>query len=140
MPAPTYAEVFAVGAIDDTGDLAYFSSIGSTSLDQSGLVKPDLVAPGVQVLSSLPKDSYGAFSGTSMAGPHVVGVVALMWSANPSLIGDIQTTEQILIDSAKPYRGALPDCPGADQLPSTATGYGIVNAYRAVQMAIERGN
>jgi len=138
VPPPTYAEVFAVGAIDASGELASFSSIGSTNPEQSGLIKPDLVAPGVQVLSSLPKSSYGQFSGTSMAGPHVVGVVALMWSANPDLIGDIQTTEQILIASAEPYSGALPDCPGADQLPSTAAGYGIVNAYHAVQMAIEK--
>ena len=43
-----------------------------------------------------------------MAGPHLVGVVALMWSANPQLIGDIDRTEQILIQTATPYTGAEP--------------------------------
>ncbi len=138
VPPPIYAEVFAVGAIDRSSNLAFFSSIGPVSADQSGRVKPDLVAPGVQVLSSLPLSTYGEFSGTSMAGPHVVGVVALMWSANPALIGDIDTTEQILIESADPYQGALPDCPGAEQTPSTAVGYGMLNAYNAVQMALRR--
>ena len=37
-----------------------------------------------------------------MAGPHIVGVVALMWSANPKLIGDIDRTEQILRETAQP--------------------------------------
>jgi subtilisin family serine protease len=71
-----------------------------------------------------------------MAGPHVAGVVALIWSANPDLIGDIQQTEQILIQSAQPYTGRAPACPGARDLPSTASGYGVVDAYRAVQLAV----
>jgi hypothetical protein len=66
----------------------------------------------------------------------VVGVVALMWSANPELIGDIERTREILEQSAKPYHGSLPNCPGVTQTPSTAYGYGIIDAYSAVEMAL----
>lgn len=137
-PLPVYEEVFAVGAIDWNGGLAVFSSLGPVTSDGSQRIKPDLVAPGVDILSTLPGSTYGAFSGTSMASPHVAGVVALLWSANPALIGDIETTWQILVDTAQPYSGTLPACSGADQLPSTAVGYGVLDAYAAVQMAISQ--
>ncbi len=137
VPPPIYAETFAVGAIDRYGELADFSSIGPISADESSISKPDLLAPGVSILSALPQGSYGKLSGTSMAGPHVAGVIALMWSANSMLIGDIDRTTQILIETADPYSGSIPDCPGAQSYPSTASGYGLVNAYKAVLMAVE---
>jgi hypothetical protein len=60
-----------------------------------------------------------------------------MWSANPALIGDIDRTEQILIQTAKPYAGIR----SADQCfsggtPNDAYGYGIVDAYAAVKAAL----
>ena len=137
-PPAIYDEVFSVGAIDFFGQIAPFSSIGPVTADDSGRIKPDIVAPGVNVLSSTPGNTYAAYSGTSMAGPHVVGVVALMWSANPNLIGDIERTEQIMIETAQPYTGALPDCPAASQMPSTASGYGVVDAYNAVKAAMQQ--
>jgi subtilisin family serine protease len=136
-PPPIYEEVFAVGAIDSFGHLAFFSSIGPVTSDGSGRIKPDLVAPGVDVLSSMPGNTYGYNSGTSMAGPHVVGVVALIWSANPSLIGDIDRTTEILRQSARPYHGNLPSCSGATSYPSTAIGYGVLDAYEAVRLALQ---
>ena len=104
-PLPIYAEVFSVGAVDANNDLGIFSSVGPVTVDGSGRTKPDLVAPGVQVLSAFPGSSYAELDGTSMAGPHVAGVVALMWSANPHLVGDIDRTEQILRDTATPFSG-----------------------------------
>jgi hypothetical protein len=136
-PPTLYAEVFSIGAINQFGQLADFSSRGPVTADDSQRVKPDIVAPGEDVLSSLPGNSYGSLSGTSMAGPHVAGVVALMWSANQALIGDIDRTDQILEQTATPYAGALPICPGADGTPSTAVGYGIVDAYAAVKAALQ---
>jgi len=136
-PPAIYDEAFSVGAIDRYVQIASFSSIGPVTADGSGRTKPDILAPGVDVLSSTPGTTYASFSGTSMAGPHVVGVVALMWSANPALIGDIERTEQILIDTASPYTGVLPDCPGANQMPSTVSGYGVVDAYNAVLAAMQ---
>lgn len=136
-PPASYRAVLTVGAVDSLGSLAIFSSIGPDPGTSLSGVKPDLVAPGVQVISAFPNSTYAVQSGTSFAGPHVVGVVALIWSANPGLIGDIERTEQILISSAQPYTGALPDCPGAGSTPSTASGYGLVDAYRAVQLALQ---
>jgi subtilisin family serine protease len=90
------------------------------------------------VLSSTPGNTYAYNSGTSMAGPHVAGAVALMWSTNnPNPIGNIEHTREILAQSVKPYTGPLPDCPGSTSIPSTAVGYGIVDAYKAVEMARE---
>jgi subtilisin family serine protease len=135
-PLSLYASVFTTGAINSSGNLASFSSLGPVTADGSDRVKPDILAPGVNVLSTLPDDSYGRLDGTSMAGPHTVGVVALMWSANPKLIGDIDRTDQILEKSATAYNGIYPNCPGAHDMPSTDSGYGILNAYQAVKLAI----
>jgi hypothetical protein len=136
-PLALYQAVFSVGASDRNGNVAGFSSRGPVTVDGSGRIKPDILAPGVDILSAAPENSYAIFSGTSMSGPHVAGVVALMWSANPDLIGDIQRTEQILEQSAQAYTGFVPNCPEASQTPSTVYGYGLLDAYQAVQGALQ---
>lgn len=138
-PIAIYDSAFSVGAVDSEGALGSFSSRGPVTVDGSGRTKPDIVAPGVQVLSAFPQGSYEYADGTSMAGPHVVGVVALMWSANPALIGQVAETEQILIDTAQPYDVAqhgLPLCATRETVPNNAVGYGLVDAYAAVQAVI----
>ncbi|MBH8551585.1 S8 family serine peptidase [Nostocaceae cyanobacterium CENA357] len=82
----------AVGAVDKNNKIADFSNrAGNNQLAY-------VTAPGVKVYSSLPGNQYGAYSGTSMATPHVAGVVALMLSANRSLT-DAQV-RQIITDTA----------------------------------------
>ncbi len=165
-PIALYADTFTVGAVDAASNLATFSSAGPVTADGSGRTKPDIAAPGVAVWSAYPGGEYAEMSGTSMAGPHVAGVVALMWSANPQLIGDIARTEQILRQTARPFSGqmesgaaaaaedagvalpAAPDAPvqvasgacilndGAGERPNNLVGYGVVDAYAAVQRAL----
>jgi hypothetical protein len=135
-PLSLYDSVFSVGAIDQNGNVADFSSRGPVTADGSGRIKPDIVAPGVDILSSTPEGTYARFSGTSMAGPHVVGVVALIWSAQPALIGNIDATEQLIIDTAKPYTGiTFPGCFTGNK-PNNAYGYGVVDVYAAVKKAL----
>jgi subtilisin family serine protease len=135
-PPAIYDEVFSVGAVNSSGELTSFSSLGPVTVDGSDRLKPDIIAPGARVLSSFPNSTYEYADGTSMAGPHVVGVVALMWSANPDLIGEIAATEKILQQTALPYNGAIPVCVSESGDSHNAAGYGIVNAYAAVELAL----
>ncbi|MBX3035832.1 MAG: S8 family serine peptidase [Anaerolineales bacterium] len=135
-PLSLYDSVFSVGAIDWNGDMASFSSRGPVTVDGSGRIKPDIVAPGVDILSSMPLGTYTSNSGTSMAGPHVVGVVALIWSAQPDLIGDIDATEQLIIDTAQPYTGRTEEGCFTGDIPNNAYGFGVVDVYEAVKKAL----
>lgn len=135
-PLSLYDSVFSVGAVDQRGNIAEFSSRGPVTADGSGRIKPDIAAPGVDIFSALPQGTYGPNSGTSMAGPHLVGVVALIWSAQPDLIGDIEATEQLIIDTAQPYRGVTSLGCFSDGTPNYAYGYGIVDVYEAVKKAM----
>ena len=137
-PLAIYDDVFSVGAIDEQGELVFFSSLGPVTVDGSGRTKPDIVAPGYDIQSAFPNGTYEYLPGTSMAGPHVTGVVALMWSANPALIGDIDRTEQILAGSAQPYTGPLPSCGDMAAIPNNAVGFGVVDAYASVRSALEQ--
>lgn len=137
-PLAIYAEVFTVGAVDSNGELTDFSSLGPVVVDGSGRIKPDIVAPGQDVLSAFPGGSYAVLSGTSMASPHLAGAVALIWSANPDLIGRIDETEMILEQSARPFTGTLPSCVSVNSIPNTAAGYGYLDVYKAVQLALQK--
>ncbi len=70
-----YDQTISVGASDIQGQLTSFSSFGS---------KQDLVAPGQNILAPNTYDGFSEFSGTSFAAPMICGVLALIWSPNPS--------------------------------------------------------
>lgn len=135
-PLSLYDSVFSVGAVDQGGNMADFSSRGPVTADGSGRMKPDISAPGVAILSSMPGNTYETNSGTSMAGPHVAGVVALLWSAQPQLIGQIDETERILIETAQAYTGSTAQGCFQGSSPSAAYGYGVIDAYAAVKQAL----
>ena len=119
--------VAAVDAHQSGWPLAYFSSQGPTycTPDGSAAIKPDIAAPGVDVRSSYPGGGYVTMSGTSMASPHVNGVVALIRQANPNL--SVNMVKQIIYDTAFDLGS-----PGQDN----QYGWGIVDAYAAVQLAL----
>ena len=87
-----------------------------------------------------------------MAGPHVAGVVALVWSANPSLIGRIEATEALLCRTAQPRRvdsvcpgtgpssgpGQACACGGLIGTPNNVFGCGLVDAGAAVRAVLGR--
>ncbi|MHA2895487.1 S8 family peptidase [Bacillus cereus] len=74
--AYSLSNILSVASITNKGSLSSFSNYGKTSVD--------VAAPGTDILSTLPNNSYGFYSGTSMATPHVSGVAALIQSAYPS--------------------------------------------------------
>ena len=90
---------YSVGAYDADNRIASFSSRGA---GQDGLIKPDISAPGVNVRSAAAGSTgYVNMSGTSMASPHAAGAIALLWSASPSLVGDVATTRTLLDVTAR---------------------------------------
>lgn len=132
-----YADVTAVGALDSSDRLTSFSSIGP---GPGGRLKPDLTAPGSGVWSTIadPNRGYGSNSGTSMAAPHVAGAVALLWSANPELVGDYEATYAALAAAAAPLSGdprfqdEIYSACRASGVPNNIYGYGRLDAYSAV--------
>lgn len=70
----------------------------SRSCEAWGEIKPEVSAPGVQIWSSMPGGTYGGANGTSMAAPHVTGLVALMLQAAPTL--SVDSIEAILASTA----------------------------------------
>ena len=68
--------IISVGATDSSGDLTNFSNYGATTVD--------IGAPGLGVYTTLPNNQYGAYQGTSIATPHVTGVVALLMAYHPT--------------------------------------------------------
>jgi subtilisin family serine protease len=153
-PPANYDASFSVGATYTNGNVVGFSSRGPVD----GLVKPDVAAPGYQVRSSTPGGGYGTASGTSMAGPHVAGLVALLWAADPDLVGDIAATEQLICRTAttKPVsdtcsveEATFEDplgisevspvcaCGDATGTPNNVYGCGIIDAEAAVEAALD---
>jgi len=137
-PPPYFEESFSIGATRSDNSISSFSSRGPVTIDGSNRMKPNVSAPGEDVRSSTSGGNYANYSGTSMAGPHVVGLVALLLSANPALAGHVDDIEDIVEQTAIYYADTL-DC-GASigtARPNHAFGWGRVDALGAVQAALQ---
>jgi len=102
-------------------EISDFSSRGPSGCGGQYAMKPEVCAPGSTIYSAQPGGGYQNLSGTSMAGPHVAGVVALMYAANPNL--DPETVKQTLMDTAVDLGASGED---------NTYGHGFINAYEAV--------
>ncbi|TNE69265.1 MAG: T9SS type A sorting domain-containing protein [Bacteroidetes bacterium] len=136
-PPAYFEESFSVGATESNDTITGFSSRGPVTIDGSGRLKPNVVAPGAGVRSSIRNDGYAHFWGTSMAGPHVAGLVALVLSARPDLAGEVETIETIIEETAIPKFDTV-DCGGVSgqAYPNNTYGYGRVDALAAVNKAL----
>ena len=141
-PAAIYDASFSVGATGDHSDaIAGFSSRGPVTVDGSNRMKPDISAPGSCIRSSVPGTGYGScWDGTSMAGPHVAGLVGLMISAVPAVAGDVDRLEDLIRDSAvHPAFGG--ECGvAAGVYPNNTFGAGRIDALAAVNLLLSQAD
>lgn len=118
----SFTSTVTVGAFDDEGAVPVWSGRGISPWFER---KPDLVAPGVGIVSTIPGGGLGTSTGTSMATPHVAGVAALMLQARADLTPD--EVRDILHETATL----------SGQPPSPDRGWGDVNAYGAVSTLLD---
>lgn len=130
-PATFNDNIVTVGSITNVGQRSIFNPTRGSGYGN----KLDIVAPGSDILSTIPNNQVGNNSGTSMASPHVSGVCALILSANPCLTG--QQVRDIIEQTSQKVGGysytttlGRPNGPWNEQM-----GYGLIDAYAAVLMA-----
>ncbi|MFN0016465.1 MAG: S8 family peptidase [Saprospiraceae bacterium] len=136
-PPAYFEESFSVGATENNDTITGFSSRGPVAIDSSFRVKPNVVAPGAGIRSSVRNGEYAHYWGTSMAGPHVAGLVALVLSARPDLAGEVDIIEDIIEETAVPGFDTT-DCSDnyGQNYPNNTYGYGRVDALAAVLKAL----
>jgi len=127
-PASFNENIICVGALRSSGERSSFSGYGN---------ELDIVAPGSSILSTIPPQGTASWNGTSMATPHITGVVALILSVNSCLSG--QQVRDIIEQTAQKVRTDLYSYTNQNGRPNGTwneeMGYGLVDAYAAVQLA-----
>ncbi|HOE35528.1 MAG TPA: S8 family serine peptidase, partial [Anaerolineaceae bacterium] len=127
-----YQESFATANHQSDRVINSSSGRGPSTYGHEPYTKPNISAPGTNICSAVPTNSWScSYTGTSMAAPHSAGAVALLWSCNPGLVGQIDQTFQLLQNSADAPNdagacGAPPDGQG-----NYTYGYGYLNVLAA---------
>lgn len=116
-----YPEALSVGALDRRRRVAAFSSSDRFRRRRDPIV-PDLLAPGVDVISARPRGGYQSMDGTSMGTPHVAGLAALLWQARPD--AGVARVERAILRSCALPRGASP----------ARCGRGVPDAAKALRL------
>ncbi len=135
-PPAIYDKSFTIGSTTSADIISGFSSRGAVNIDGIEVIKPDVSAPGSSVRSANNNSGYTTKSGTSMAGPNVAAVAALVMSANSSLEGKPELVGKILTRTALPLTSAQ-SCNGVpgSEVPNNTFGWGRVDALEAVTFA-----
>ena len=130
-PLGTSKNTITVGAVDDSWGMTSFSSWGPTD---DGRLKPDIVANGLGVTSTISANGYGSYNGTSMAAPGVSGVILLLqelYKRHNSAEMDPAIVKNLLIQTAKDLGNTGPDF---------QNGYGLVNATKGAEYILNDVN
>ena len=120
-----YAEALSVGASAADDAVADFSSSDRFQRRKDPVV-PDLLAPGVGVVSAMPGGGYQSMSGTSMATPHVAGLAALLWEAKPA--ATVSQVEKAIFEA----------CVRLEGVPVARQNRGVPVAQRALDRLLRR--
>ena len=120
-PANCNDKIITVGALCSNGNISYFSQTGD---------KLDVVAPGVDVLSTLPNNETGLKDGTSMACPHVAGLAALILERNPRLT--VTQVNDIIENNTKKVGPNKYNETRKNGTWNSYYGYGLINAEQAL--------
>lgn len=115
-----YPESLSVGASDEHDKVAHFSSSQRFDRQTEPLV-PDLVGPGVGILSCVPNNGYAFSDGTSMAAPHIAGLAAVLFQASPA--STVDEVELAIFGS----------CRRSKSMPTDRVNRGIPDAVQAFQ-------
>ena len=130
--SPGDQNVIGVGSTTVTDSISSFSSVGPTT---DGRMKPEIAAPGSDVVSAyhLADDAYASLSGTSMACPHAAGTVALLQTRNKNL--SYQQAKRFLTehtDQNLQFSGRVCQGIGDNVFPNHVFGNGRINALKSV--------
>ncbi len=126
-----YQESFGTTGHDVNRNHSYAQGPSAT-FGHDPYTKPNISGPAVSVCSTIPTNQWTCgYSGTSMASPHTAGAVALLWSCNPSLVGQVDLTFQALQNGADAPTPASPSCGvPPDGQGTYEDGYGYLNIYQ----------
>ncbi len=133
-PPAIYAASYTVGALTTGTDVAApSSSRGPVTVDGSNRIKPDIMAPGVNIRTCAGSSDTGYLtnSGTSLSTPFIAGAVALLWSARPALKNNIDATTAALDESAVHISSTVCDN-GVQHTPNNTYGYGRIDILAGV--------
>ena len=114
-------DCFAVGNTDTTTNPKLNTTSSRGPSQCNGGTKPNVVSPGTAILSTYPSNTYSYLSGTSMAAPHVAGLVALLRQKNPN--ATVTQIKQAILTSANPFVWPVPN---------DSVGWGQVDCMAAI--------